>query len=150
MRRSEFDGKSYSLSPVSKNRWLCSSWLSFPFDHVSVNGLEMDEALLFWKVHFYTLRFFLQLLRFLRSLAHSNCVNFNRAPVLKPKNMWMSSSAQAKQLCVRFVCVCASWSTLPFIAVYNSFSRCVDHCFCSFRSLFESISIDYKTLHHWS
>ena len=26
------------------------------------------------------------------------------------------------------------------------FSRCLDHCFRSFRSLFESISIDYKTL----
>ena len=35
---------------------------------------------------------------------------------------------------------------VPFIAVSNSFSRYLDHSFRSFRSLFESISIDYKTL----
>ena len=56
-----------------------------------------------------------------------------------------SSSAQAKQISVRFVCVYVS-STLPFIAVFNRFSRCLDHGFRSFRSLFEPISIDYKTL----
>ena len=37
-------------------------------------------------------------------------------------------------------------STLHFIAVSNRFNRCLDHCFCSFRSLFESISIEYTTL----
>ena len=58
--------------------------------------------------------------------------------MLNPENM--SSSAQAKQIPVRFVCVYAS-STLPFIAVSNRFSRCLDHCFRSFRS----ISMDYKT-----
>ena len=86
----------------------------------------------------------------LRSLAHSNCVNFNQAAlraVLKSENM--SSSAQAKQISVRFVCVYAS-STLPFIAVSNRFSRCLDHCFRSFPSLFKSTSIDYKTLEHRS
>ena len=80
--------------------------------------------------------------------AHSKCVNFNQAAlraVLKPENL--SSSAQATQIPVRFVCVYAS-STLAFIAVSNRFSRFLDHCFCSFRSLFESISIDYKTLEH--
>ena len=35
-------------------------------------------------------------------------------------------------------------STLPFLAVSNRFSCCLDHCFRSFRSLFESILIDYK------
>ena len=82
----------------------------------------------------------------LRSLAHSNCVTFNQAAlraVLNPENM--SSSAQATQIPVRFVCVYAS-STLPFLAVSNRFNRCLDHCFHSFRSLFESISIAYKTL----
>ena len=78
--------------------------------------------------------------------AHSNCVDFNQAAlraVLKPENM--SSSTQATQIPVRFVCVYAS-STLPFIAVFNRFSRCLDHGFRSFPSLFKSISIDYKTL----
>ena len=82
----------------------------------------------------------------LRTLAHSNCVKFNQAAlraVLKPQNI--SSSAQATQISERFVCVYAS-STLPFIAVSNHFSRCLDHCFCSFPLLFEFISIDYKTL----
>ena len=37
-----------------------------------------------------------------------------------------------------------------FVAVSNRFSRSLDHCFRSFRSLFESISIDYKTLQQWS
>ena len=92
---------------------------------------------------------FCQLLEYflsLRSFAHSNCANFNQAAlraVLKLENM--SSSTQAKQISVRFICVYAS-STLPFIAVSNRFSRCLEHCLCSFRSLFESISIDYKTL----
>ena len=37
--------------------------------------------------------------------------------------------------------------TLPiFIALSNRFSRWLNDCFCSFRSLFESILIDYKTL----
>ena len=41
------------------------------------------------------------------------------------------------------LCMYAS-STLPFIAVCNRFSRrCFDQCFRSFRSLFESIWIDY-------
>ena len=82
----------------------------------------------------------------LRSLAHFNCVDFNQAAlraVLKPQNI--SSSSQATQISVSFVCVYAS-STLPFIAVFNRFSRCLDHCFRSFQSLFKSISIDYKTL----
>ena len=60
----------------------------------------------------------------LRSLAHSNCVNFNQAAlraVLKPENM---SSAQTKQISVRFVCVHAS-SMLPFIAVSDRFNRCL-------------------------
>ena len=70
-------------------------------------------------------------------------MSFNQAAlrvVLKPENM--SSSSQATQIPVRFVCVYAS-STLPFIAVFN---RCLDHCFWSFRLLFQSLSIDYKTL----
>ena len=33
-------------------------------------------------------------------------------------------------------------STLPFIHISNRFSRCLDHCFRPFPSLFESISID--------
>ena len=33
-------------------------------------------------------------------------------------------------------------STLHFIAVSNRFNRCLDHCFCSFRSPFESISLN--------
>ena len=57
----------------------------------------------------------------------------------------ISSSVQATQISVRFVCVYAS-STLPSIAVSNCFSRCLDHCFCSFRPLFESISINYRAL----
>ena len=56
-------------------------------------------------------------------------------------------SSQAKQISVRFVCVYAS-NTLPFINLSNRFSRCLDHCFRSLPSLFESISIDYKTLEH--
>ena len=32
-------------------------------------------------------------------------------------------------------------NTFPFIAISNRFSRCLDHCIRSFRSLFESISI---------
>ena len=56
--------------------------------------------------------------------------------------------AQATQISVRFVCVYAS-STIPFIAISNHFSRCLDHCFRSFRSLLESISIDHKTLEQW-
>ena len=43
-------------------------------------------------------------------------------------------------------------STLPFVAVSNRFSRCLDHCFWLFRSLFvvfESSAIDYKTLEPW-
>ena len=60
----------------------------------------------------------------LRSLALSNCVNFNQAAlgaVLKAENM--SSSSQEKHICVRFVCVYAS-SSLPFMAVFNRFRRC--------------------------
>ena len=57
----------------------------------------------------------------------------------------MLSSSQATQISVRFVCLYV-WSTVPLNAVSNRFSRCLDHCFRSFRSLFESISIDYKTL----
>ena len=56
--------------------------------------------------------------------------------------------AQATQTSVRFVCVYAS-STIPFIAISNRSSRCLDHFFRSFRSLFESTSIDYKTLEQW-
>ena len=41
-------------------------------------------------------------------------------------------SAQAIQIQARFVCVYNS-SRLPFIAVSNRYSRCLDHCF---RSLF--------------
>ena len=32
------------------------------------------------------------------------------------------------------------------VIVFNRFSRCLHHCFSSFRSLFEPISIDYNTL----
>ena len=53
----------------------------------------------------------------------------------------------ATQISVCFVCVYVP-STLPFIAVSNRLSRCLDHCFRSFRSLFKLISIDYKTLEH--
>ena len=58
----------------------------------------------------------------------------------------MLSSVQATQISVHFVCVQYASSTLHFIAVSNRFSRCLDHCFRLLRSLFESISIDYKTL----
>ena len=81
----------------------------------------------------------------LRSLAHSNCVNFNQAAlrtVLKPENM----SSSAKQICLRFVCVYALNYASFYRPVSNRFSRCLDHCFHLFRSLFESISIAYKTL----
>ena len=45
----------------------------------------------------------------------------------------MSSSAQATQIPIRFVCVHVS-STLLFIVVCNRFSRCLsDHCFRLFR-----------------
>ena len=60
------------------------------------------------------------------------------------KNMF--SSAQATQMPV-WVALCVRF--LFNIAVFNRFSRCLDHRFRSFRSLFESISIDYKTLEHW-
>ena len=42
--------------------------------------------------------------------------------------------------------------TVLFTGVSNRFSRCLDHCFRSFRSPFDHlfISIDYKTLEHWS
>ena len=99
-----------------------------------------------WCFHVTLLYILFFLLESLRSLAHSNYVNFNQAAlhaVLKPENM--SSSAQATQISVCFVCVYAS-STVPFIAVSNRFSHCLDHCFRSFRSLFASISIDCKTL----
>ena len=39
----------------------------------------------------------------------------------------MSSRTQTTQIPARFVCVYAS-RTLPFIAVFNRFSRCCDHC----------------------
>ena len=68
-------------------------------------------------------------------------------------------TSRTLHLCVRFknasfvcmlqvhlVCVYAS-RTLPFIAaVSNNFNRSLDHYFCPFRSLFEFISIDRKTL----
>ena len=57
-----------------------------------------------------------------RSLAHSNCVNFNQAAlraVFKLENI--PSSSQATQIPV---CVYTS-STLPFIAISNRFSRCL-------------------------
>ena len=56
--------------------------------------------------------------------------------VLKPEIM--SSGTQATQIAqipVRFV---YASSTRPFVAVSNNFSRCLDYCFRSFRSLFES------------
>ena len=87
------------------------------------------------RVTFFTLFFFV---KSLRSLAHFNYVNFNQAAlraVLKPQNM--SSSSQATQISVSFVCVYAS-STLPFIAFFQSFHSL-------FGSLFQSISIDYET-----
>ena len=59
--------------------------------------------------------------------------------VLNPKT-YHQAHKQNKYPHASFVC------TLPFIAVSNRFSLCLDHCFHSFRSLFESISIDYKTL----
>ena len=52
-------------------------------------------------------------------------------------------SAQAIQIQARFVCVYNS-SRLPFIAVSNRYSRCLDRC------LHESISIYYKTLKIYS
>ena len=55
---------------------------------------------------------------------------------------------QATQISVRFVCVYAS-SRLPFIAINNRCSCCFNRCFRSFRSLFASTSIDYKTLEQW-
>ena len=61
------------------------------------------------------------------------------------RKTWYVSSSQATQISVSFVCVYAS-STLPFIVVSNRFSHCLDHWFRLFRSLFKSISIDYKTL----
>ena len=61
----------------------------------------------------------------------------------KPENM--SPSAQGTQIPVRFVCVYVL-STLSFIVVSNRVCRCLNHCFRSFRSLFESISIDYKLM----
>ena len=45
------------------------------------------------------------------------------------------------RLCIRFLCVYAS-----FYRRFQSLQSLFDHCFFSFRSLFESISIDYKTL----
>ena len=86
--------------------------------------------------------FFCFFVKSLRSLAHFNCVSFNQAAlraVLKPQNI--PSSSQATQISVSFVCVYAS-STLPFIVVFNRFSRCLGHCFRSFRSRFESISMN--------
>ena len=59
--------------------------------------------------------------------------------VLNPKT-YHQAHKQNKYPHASFVC------TLPFIAVSNRFSLCLDHCFHSFRSLFESISIAYKTL----
>ena len=62
---------------------------------------------------------------------------------VKPQNM--SSSTQ---ILVRFVCLFVRFiSTLPFIAISNCLSCCLDHCFHLFWSLFESDSIKYnKTL----
>ena len=51
---------------------------------------------------------------------------------------------------VCFVCAYAL-STLPFIAVSNRFSRCLNHCmFRSFQSLFESTSTVYNRVEHCS
>ena len=83
-------------------------------------------------------------------MLHSNYVNYQVAlrAVLKPETYHQLSS-QATQISVLFVRVYA-WSTFPFIAVSNRFSRCLRaasiSCFCSFRLLFDYISIDYKTL----
>ena len=61
----------------------------------------------------------------LRSLAHSNWVNFSQAALramLKPWNI--SSWLQARQIPIRYpVCVYPS-STLPFIAVSSRFIHC--------------------------
>ena len=54
--------------------------------------------------------------------------------VLKPENM----SIVNFRLCARFKYVSNSY--------YPVSNRSLDHCFHSFRSLFESISIDYKAL----
>ena len=55
-----------------------------------------------------------------------------------------NTNTRTLRLCVRFK------YTLHFIAVSNRFSRCLDHCFRLFSSLFESIWIDYKTQQQWS
>ena len=65
----------------------------------------------------------LYICEYLRSLAHYNCVNFNQAAlrgVLKQEKM--SSSTQARQISVCFVCVLC-------------FSCCLDHCFRSFHTV---------------
>ena len=82
----------------------------------------------------------------LRLLAHSNFFRVNRAALRTLSKLEnMSPSAQGTQIPVRFVCVYVL-STLSFITVSNRVSRCLNHCFRSFRSLFESISIDYKLM----
>ena len=93
---------------------------------------------------------------YLRSLAHSNCVNFFRVnqaalrAVLKLENM-LSSAQTMTQIPVRFVCVCVCVCALqvrflssPFAIVSVAAWITV---FVRFDcSMFESISIDYKTL----
>ena len=47
-----------------------------------------------------------------------------------------------------FIFLCFVQNGTPLLLVPWSTTRLLDHCFRSFRSLFESISIDYKTLEH--
>ena len=82
----------------------------------------------------------------LRSLTHFNCVNVNQAAlraVLKPETCHQTHK-QHKYPYTSFVWTLpARFLLSPF---FNRYSRCLDHRFCSIRSLFQAISIDYKTL----
>ena len=60
------------------------------------------------------------------------------------KSISSSSCTRKTNIHFRFVWECVRFKYAYFIAVSNCLSRCLGHCFCSFRSLF--VSIDYTTL----
>ena len=86
------------------------------FFQVLVSDIEVSTtSLLFiWVYNVMCVSFWTHRCVSLRSLGYSNCVNLNQAAlraVLKPENI---SNSQAKQIPVRFVCVCVRFKYASF------------------------------------
>ena len=86
-------------------------------------------------------------LSLLRSLAHSNCINFNQAAFLSAVKTGKHIIKHTSKTNIRTLRLCARFKYTSFSRRFHRFSRYLDHCF---RSLFQSVSIDYKILQHWS